>query len=130
VHGGNFFVDDGKITLFDFDDVLYGWYAYDVAMAFFYVLPHDCSSVENKTFARGALDELLQGYEQSNHLDERWIAEIPRFLKLREIDLYIAIHRSMDVNHLDPWCDSFMKNRREKILNDVPYVDIPVIRQK
>ena len=38
-HGGNFFVEDGKITLFDFDDTLYAWYAYDVAMAFFYILP-------------------------------------------------------------------------------------------
>jgi amicoumacin kinase len=125
VHGGNFFVDDGKITLFDFDDVMFGWYAYDVAMAFFYVLPHDCTGEENKAFARRALDELLRGYEQANHLDERWLAEIPRFLKLREIDLYIAIHRSYGANHLDPWSASFMKDRREKILNDIPFVDIP-----
>ncbi len=46
------------------------------------------------------------------------------FLKLREIDLYIAIHRSLDLDDLDPWCASYMKNRREKILNDVPYVDM------
>jgi hypothetical protein len=34
------------------------------------------------------------------------MAEIPRFLKQREIDLYIAIHRSMDLDHLDAWCAS------------------------
>lgn len=123
-HGGNFFVADGKITLFDFDDVLYGWYAYDVAMAFFYILPHDCVGAENLGFARSAFDQLLEGYQQENSLGSRWIAEIPRFLKLREIDLYIAIHRSLDVNNLDPWCASFMKDRREKILNDVPYVNM------
>lgn len=124
VHGGNFFVRNGQITLFDFDDTLYGWFAYDVAMAFFYVLPHDCSSLEHKEFARRALSELLEGYRQENSLDSCWVREIPRFLKQREIDLYIAIHRSLDLNDLDPWCASFMKDRREKILNDVPYVDI------
>ena len=30
-HGGNFHLEDGRITLFDFDDLLYAWYAYDVA---------------------------------------------------------------------------------------------------
>lgn len=123
-HGGNFFVDQGKITLFDFDDALYGWYAYDIAMAFFYVLPFDCTSEENLAFARKAFADLMEGYQRENALDSRWIAEIPRFLKLREIDLYIAIHRSMDLNNLDNWTAGFMKDRREKILNNVPFVDM------
>ncbi len=124
VHGGNFYIENGKITLFDFDDTLYGWYAYDLAMAFFYVLPHDCSTPADLAFARSAFAQLMQGYSQESSLGERWLREIPRFLKLREIDLYIAIHRSMDLNNLDPWCASFMKNRREKILGDIPFVDI------
>ncbi|MBE0698291.1 MAG: phosphotransferase [Anaerolineaceae bacterium] len=123
-HGGNFFIQDGKITLFDFDDTLYGWYAYDVAMAFFYILPHDCSGPENLAFARKAFAQLMEGYSRENSLSPAWLREIPRFLKLREIDLYIAIHRSFDINNLDPWCASYMKNRREKILADVPFVDM------
>ena len=124
VHGGNFYIENGKITLYDFDDTLYGWYAYDLAMAFFYVLPHDCSTPADLAFARSAFAQLMQGYSQESSLGERWLREIPYFLKLREIDLYIAIHRSMDLNNLDPWCASFMKNRREKILGDIPFVDI------
>jgi hypothetical protein len=38
--------------------------------------------------------------------------------------LYIAIHRSMDLNNLDRWCAGFMKERKEKILNDIPYIDL------
>lgn len=123
-HGGNFFLENGRITLFDFDDILYAWYAYDVAMAFFYLLPHDCTGPENLAFARTTFAQLMEGYSRENVLGDRWLKEIPRFLKLREIDLYIAIHRSLDLNDLDPWCASYMKNRREKILNDVPYVDM------
>lgn len=125
VHGGNFFVgEDGQITLFDFDDCQYCWFAQDVAMALFYVLPHDCRSEKDRAFARDALKQLLAGYSQQYTLEPRWIAEIPVFLKQREIDLYIAIHRSMDLDNLDPWCTSYMNGRKEKIENDVPYVEI------
>lgn len=122
-HGGNFHLRDGRITLFDFDDCLYAWYAYDVAMALFYCLPHDCRSAQEIELARRIFGELMEGYSREHSLSARMQAEIHRFLKQREIDLYIAIHRSLDLNNLDPWCASFMSNRREKILNDVPYVD-------
>ena len=38
-HAGNFFVNDkGQITLFDFDDSLYGHFVYDLAMVLFYAV--------------------------------------------------------------------------------------------
>lgn len=120
VHGGNFFVEDGRITLFDFDDCLYGWYAYDIAMAFMYVLPLHCSE-NDREFGRRFLAEFLSGYRMENAIEDEWLAQIPYFLKLREIDLYIAIHRSMDLNNLDPWCADYMRGRKENIENDVPF---------
>lgn len=120
-HGGNFFVQDGRITLFDFDDCLYGWYAYDIAMALFYVLPLHCTE-KDREFGRQFMLEFLSGYRLENDIDVEWLARIPHFLKLREIDLYVAIHRSMDVNNLDdPWCADFMRGRMPNIENDVPY---------
>lgn len=119
-HGGNFFVQDDEITLFDFDDTLYGWYAYDIAMAFMYVLPLHCTQ-KDKEFGRQFLDEFLSGYRLENPVENSWLAQIPHFLKLREMDLYIAIHRSMDLNNLDPWCADFMRGRKENIENDIPY---------
>lgn len=119
-HGGNFFIEDGKITLFDFDDCLFGWYAYDVAMAFMYVLPLHCSA-QDADFGMRFLSEFLGGYRQEAQISREWLARIPYFLKLREIDLYIAIHRSMDLDHLDPWCADFMRNRKANIENDIPY---------
>ncbi len=62
VHGGNFFVADGGITLFDFDDCLYAWFMHDVAMTLFYVLPMDCSAPEDVEFARRCFGELMDGY--------------------------------------------------------------------
>jgi amicoumacin kinase len=124
-HGGNFFLqDDGQIALFDFDDCHYSWFAQDIAMAFFYMLPHDCRTEAQLDSARRVLEQLLAGYNKEYTLEPRWLEEIPTFLKLREIDLYVAIHRSLDLNNLDPWCASFMANRKQKIENDQPYADI------
>lgn len=125
LHGGNFFVDaDGNITVFDFDDCQYFWFAHDIAMALFYVVPHHCVEKEDQENARQFLEHFLQGYRSEYELKKKWILEIPTFLSLREMDLYIAIHRSMDLDHLTPWCASFMENRREKILQGIPYVDL------
>jgi Ser/Thr protein kinase RdoA (MazF antagonist) len=123
-HGGNFFVADGRITLFDFDDCQYAWFIYDIAMALFYAIPHHCEKEEDVAWAHDFLNQFLAGYRRENTIDPGWMKQIPYFLKLREIDLYVIIHRSCDLDNLDPWCSNYMHNRRYKIENDVPYVDM------
>lgn len=121
-HRGNFFLsDDGRITLFDFDDCQYAWFIYDIAMALFYAIPHDCTKKADLDQAASFLNHFWSGYRQEYHLDPVWLKQIPLFLRLREIDLAILIHRSMNLEDLDPWSASYMDGRREKILNQVPY---------
>jgi amicoumacin kinase len=121
-HGGNFFIENGKITLFDFGDCAYGHYAYDIAMALFYVVPHRCETPEGLELAGSFYTNFMKGYREEFDLDPAWLKEIPHFLKLREMDLYILIHRSLDMDNLDPWCASFMDGRKERLENDVPYI--------
>jgi len=121
-HRGNFFVDEaGHITLFDFDDCMYSWYAYDVAMVIFYAVTNE---PERDVLAKNFFKHFRRGYEQENSLDPRWYGEIPHFLKQREIDLYGVIYRSFDVNNIsDSWVARFIQGRKERIENDVPYVE-------
>jgi hypothetical protein len=79
-------------------------------------------SDEDVAHAKGFFEQFMQGYRLENEIDPQWLAQAPYFFKLREIDLYIIIHRSLDVDNLDPWCASYMKDRKHKIENDVPYV--------
>ena len=124
-HSGNFFItDEGQITLFDFDDCQYAWYVYDIAMALFYAISLDCQSEKELADARIFLTQFLKGYRLEFTLDPAWLLQIPHFLKVREIDLYFVIHRSMDLNNLDPWCTRCMDGRREKILNEIPYCNL------
>jgi len=122
-HAGNFHVDEaGLITLFDFDDCTYSWFANDIAIVLFYAVPWD---KEAAAFTGEFMGRFLSGYSKENRLDPVWLREFPHFLKLREIDLYAVIHRSFDVEHLDdnPWCARYMDGRRERIEAGVPYVE-------
>jgi Ser/Thr protein kinase RdoA (MazF antagonist) len=120
-HGGNFYVDDASnLTLFDFDDCIYCWYVMDIAMVIFYAALGGGDPADLKDCF---LPFFLRAYAGENRLDPRWLSEIPAFLKLREIDLYALIHRSMDVNDLsDPWCRRYMDGRRESISAGRPFL--------
>ncbi len=120
-HGGNFFVHEGQITLFDFDDCVYSWFIYDIAMVLFYAaLWKDDKAAFTQDFMR----DFLRGYAQENALDPIWLRELPYFLKLREIDLFGLIQHDFDMETLDdPWNVGYMKGRKELIDKDVPFID-------
>jgi Ser/Thr protein kinase RdoA (MazF antagonist) len=120
-HGANFFVaQDGKIHLFDFDDCHYNWFANDIAIVLFYMV---IDQVDPVAFTGSFMTHFVQGYKQENHFKTEWLELIPLFLKMREIDLYAIIHRSYDVETMDdPWNLRYMKNRKNLIENDIPYL--------
>ena len=122
-HGGNFLVDEkGRITLFDFDDCVYSWYVYDIAMVVFYLAN---GRDDAREYTRELLSHFMPAYLAENNLEARWMNEIPAFLTLREIDLYALIHRSFDVENLDdPWCKRYMDGRRERIEKGIPFADL------
>jgi Ser/Thr protein kinase RdoA (MazF antagonist) len=121
-HGSNFLVDDaGKLTLFDFDDCVYSWYINDIAIALFYTV---MDFEDAPAFTREFMTHFLKGYQQVYPLDPKWLQEIPYFLKLREIELYAVMHRDFDVDNIDnEWCARFMRNRKARIEQDVPFID-------
>lgn len=125
-HYGNFFIHNNEIYLFDFDDCQYSFFIHDIAMAFFYTLPHNC--VENEQINDGYkfLNSFLKGYFEENDLDKKWLNEIPYFLKLREFELYAVFNGMMDIYGENIWISNFMKDRKEKIENNVPYFDLDV----
>ncbi len=120
-HPGNFFVDeDYTITLFDFDDCVYGHFIYDIAMVIFYI---SLQEKEPAGFMSRFLPVFLSGYREENRLDPAWLKEIPYFLKYREIDLFAAILFAFGESTTDPWCARYLQGRRERIENDVPFLD-------
>lgn len=122
-HPGNFFVDkQNNLTLFDFDDCAYGHFIYDIAMVLFYTANEEPDPAAHTAQFMPAF---LAGYREENRLDPDWLSELPHFMKLREIDLFAAIHFSEEDgdNPEHPWCVRYMQGRRERIANDRPFIE-------
>ena len=121
-HGSNLFVNEaGELTLFDFDECAYSWFANDIAIALFYIV---MEAGDWPSFTAEFMSHFLRGYRGANRLDPEWLKEMPVFLKMREIEMYAVIHRDFDVNHIDDdWCERFMRERKIKIEQDIPYID-------
>lgn len=124
VHSGNFFVDNGKLTIFDFDDSSYQYFISDIAIALFYCLLGNETPEYKLSFSQNFLEAFLKGYEKENYLSPEWLSLLPDFLKLREIELYVVIYRSCDMDNPGPWEANYMNGRRELIENDVPFIGL------
>ncbi len=110
-HGGNCLVDeDGNMSIIDFDDCTYSWYANDLAIALGY-LALDIPDASEQT---RALAQVLDGYLRVHPLDRKWLEEFPIFLKMGEIFGYAVVHRDiLGANHPDPGTEQFLP--REQI---------------
>ncbi len=125
VHSGNFFVDEGKITVFDFDDCSYQWFISDIAIALYYTIWWRCSDYskeDKKAFADYFLDAFMEGYISENKLEDFWVDEMPYFLKLRDLTLYTVFHKKLDINNLDENYKKLLGKIRARIIEGITIV--------
>ncbi len=127
LHFANFLIQpNGQMTIIDFDDCVYGWFAMDIAMALFdvLVLYYASTEEESQSFARRFLTSYLSGYRQEYDLPRFWQEQIPKFLKLKELCIYADLFDLVDAAKPGSWVGKFMRNRSTRISDDIPYVDI------
>ncbi len=89
IHGdflfSNYLVGKNSLTIVDFDDCEYGYFAYDIAVnLFYYVLGADPTEVPLKE-AEGndLLAWLLGGYLRHVQVDQSQLQSLPALLRLR-----------------------------------------------
>lgn len=130
VHAGNFHLDGDRLTLFDFDDCQYSWFADDIAMALFYAIPFGRSENEAKDAIRTFFSHFMVGYRQEYDLELAWFEQIPTFMKTRELAVYAAIyeHVAGDMSRLGDWDGRFMAGRVGRIANDVPVIELDFVQ--
>ncbi|MFZ5352980.1 MAG: aminoglycoside phosphotransferase family protein [Bacillota bacterium] len=107
----------------DFDDNCKGFYIMDVAMIFFDLKV--VLSCDNKQEAMCRYMQLiLQGYNDISAHEKAAVKKLENFLKLLEISLYIQYSKYYDENDTeDTWLNRFCKDRRKRIIMDIPYLD-------
>lgn len=122
VHFGNFFVKDDQLTVFDFDDCAYHYFASDIAIALYYLI-FMAKEEEQHDYANRLMTHFMEGYLEENYLPKKDYLTIPLFLKLREIILYIVIHRTLNVEE-NRFAQVFINRYRDRIINNIPFIDL------
>lgn len=128
IHGdfndGNFTVDysNGEITVFDFDDACYFWYVYELACAWESGVGRTMFRplAERVAFMDHYFAQVLEGYHQYNALSDEWLARVPLFLKVVEME---------EVLHYIPRIDDLEEDVRARldfkiacVERDLPYL--------
>ena len=97
IHSGNMIYDEQKnLKIIDFDDSAYMHFISDLTIAVYYGtwhLIHD--SGLRAEFAKKIFSKIMEGYRQEFSLDKKWLAEIPHFLKLRDLTLYCVFYQKI-----------------------------------
>jgi Ser/Thr protein kinase RdoA (MazF antagonist) len=90
LHHGNLLVDEGRLTVIDFDDAAFGWYLYDLAVAL-----HAYNTRPDFDALQGAL---LAGYRSRRALSAEDEARLPAFLLARGLAVIGWLHQRPEID--------------------------------
>jgi Ser/Thr protein kinase RdoA (MazF antagonist) len=113
LHNNNFFVDGERITVFDFDDCSYQWFAYDIAMIIYYSFPvaRYTDETKGKKLMQDFFVPFIEGYNSQNELDAKWVATIPDFMKFRDLIMYLFCYKKFPLQSMTENQKRFMDDR-------------------
>ncbi|MHA2118089.1 MAG: phosphotransferase enzyme family protein [Candidatus Thorarchaeota archaeon] len=129
VHQDNLFLDGKRLTVLDFDDSVYGFFIFDIANALGFSIWEKPKDMSNRQFADLYLKHFMLGYEKENRLDETWVEDLPKALKLFEFIHYDAFNMDHDLagegsfDALDERTKQILNRYRKSIEEDLPYIE-------
>ena len=121
---GNFTVDynNGDITVFDFDDSCYFWFMYDLACAWEGGIGRTMFSPlkDRREFMDHYMEQVMLGYTRENSLSDEWLARLPLFLRL--IQMQELMYYAQYLDDPDEEVQAGLRYKIHCIENDMPYL--------
>lgn len=112
IHGDfgptNFRYRNGTLTVFDFDDCCYHWYAYDLAVT---IYPHGW-----RKEAKGLIKALFEGYlEEFGKGGDNFRNELVQFCRLRQLYMFLNYAKTWGLTNLSEEQASWFAQKRDNI---------------
>ena len=128
IHGdfndGNFTVDyaNGDMTVFDFDDSCYFWFMYELASAWEGGIGRVMfrGLEERKSFMDRYMDQVMEGYASENQLSAEWMARLPMFVQLIQVEE--LLHFVQYIDDPDEEMQAQLRYKIKCIEDDLPYM--------
>jgi Ser/Thr protein kinase RdoA (MazF antagonist) len=121
LHPHNFCFDEGKITVFDFDNCEYAWFVKDIAVLLFYVARAEAPGAREDA-AAAFLAPFLRGYRELRPCERAWLETVPDLLALQRSMNYALFHQYRDPAVTDDATLDGWRRFRRDIETDVPVV--------
>lgn len=111
IHGDfgptNFRCGNGALTVFDFDDCCYHWYAYDLAVT---IYPHGW-----RKEAKGLMEALLEGYSEEIGSGVNLRNELVQFCRLRQLYMFLNYAKRWGFTNLSDEQARWFAQKRDNI---------------
>jgi Ser/Thr protein kinase RdoA (MazF antagonist) len=127
LHPHNFCFDEGRITVFDFDNCEYAWFVKDIAVILFYVAREEARGAREDAVA-AFLVPFLEGYRELRACERRWLEAVPDMLALQRSMNYALFHQYRDPQQRDDQTLDAWRRFRRDIEADVPVIDLDFAR--
>ncbi|MEZ4812721.1 MAG: phosphotransferase [Caldisericia bacterium] len=119
LHTGNLIFNNDQIFVIDFFDSMYYWFAYDIAVIFYYLrwLMKDIKECDQRDFIKNFAVNFLKGYNSESKFEKSWIGTFNLFLRTRDLELLTVLFTQKGTKEYDKfkeWIPKF----RERVLNE------------
>jgi Ser/Thr protein kinase RdoA (MazF antagonist) len=104
LHPRNIFVDGKSLRVFDFDDLQFHWFAYDLAVPLAWVQTYwTCATADLRK-------DLLYGYRDEHEITDEWVERLTGFVYVRlSLDLELAVRRQRKFGNLSQLSDRVLR---------------------
>lgn len=107
----NFHVDGETITHFDFDDICYHWFAYDIAVSLLHESEWKESVEERTKFIINFLQDFMRGYLEENTINPDVFKSLIDLMRLRLFYAYIDYYKRLVIKWVDSWYEKMLVRR-------------------
>jgi len=124
VYHDNFFISDGELQLFDFDNCEYGYFVSDLAICLYAALWRLRFGDDRQAFAIKFWKHFWMGYCKEFQLNRAQLVYLSLFLRLRELLIYIVARKKLDLANLTPVQARLLQERGDRIATRTPVVNV------
>lgn len=128
IHGDlqdhNLWIDEGVLTLLDFESSVYCWFIGDFAGSLEGVVGDKAFGRETESATLFFSEYYWKGYNQENKLDPFYFQMIPEFFKLWELFLYSQFINEWDMANLSEKRRRLLDNYRTDIIHGARFAGI------
>lgn len=126
LHHHNFLFHGKELTLIDFGDAEYHWFAYDIAIAIYHTAQIVQAGPERVEFIRSFLNSFMNGYVRANSNTE-FISQIDYFIDYRHLFSYTYHSIYSDKSLLTEQNLAYLRQMRLDLINEVSFLGCSVL---